>query len=276
MTAIPPAAVSFDEGAAGYEQIMATALLPVAAEVARRAALRPSELVLDVGTGTGITLAAAAGEGRTLVGLDAAPRMLRIARERVPEAVLVRGDFAAMPFPDGQFDVVLSSHALLFADDRVAVLREMLRVARADARLSLSVPGPEEATPTAFFGPVYQRYGIVTAGRYPRPDEVGRWAAAAGWDEIETSADPTVGIPLGDEAAFRIWRGLGARGQVTRGWTVEQHEALTRDMLAVAPRQPDGSFRLPFGALYLSARAPGSGHSKAMPDEAYPKAYGRP
>jgi len=256
--AIPPAALTFEEGASGYEQIMAQALLPVAAEVARRGELQPDELVLDVGTGTGITLAAAAGGNRTLVGLDAAPRMLRIAQHRVPDAVLVIADFAAMPFPDAQFDVILSSHALLFADDRVAVLREIRRVTRPGGRLSLSVPGPVDATPTSIFGSIYERHGITTAGSYPDADELAAWADAAGWLEIETSADPTIGIPIPDEAAFRTWRGLGARGQATREWTPAQHEALTRKMLEVAPRQPDGSFRLPFGALYLNARAGGA------------------
>jgi ubiquinone/menaquinone biosynthesis C-methylase UbiE len=264
MAAIPPAAVSFDEGAPGYEQIVARALLPVAGEVVRRAALRPGELVLDVGTGTGITLAAAAGDGRQLVGLDAAPHMLQIARKRLPGAAFVLGDFAAMPFPDGRYDAVLSSHALLFADDRVAVLREMRRVARAGARLSLSVPGPVEATPAAMFDPIYARYGIATAGRYPEAGELAAWAAAAGWVGVETAADPTVAIRLPDEAAFRTWRNLGARGQATRGWTPEQHEALTQDMLAGAPQQPDGSFRLPFGALYLSARAPDTSAASAV------------
>jgi SAM-dependent methyltransferase len=254
MAGIPPAAVSFDESAPGYEQIMARALLPVAAEVVRRASLRPSERVLDVGTGTGITLAAASGDGRELTGLDGAPHMLELARRRLPAATFVQADFAAMPFADGAFDVILSSHALLFADDRVAVLREMRRVARGGGRLSLSVPGPENVTPTTIFGPIYERYGIDTAARYPEVEELASWATEAGWVDVETATDPTVAIHLVDEAEFRTWRNLGARAQATRGWPPERHEALTSEMLAAAPRQPDGSFRLPFGALYLTAR----------------------
>ncbi len=233
MAGIPPAAVSFDESAPGYEQIMARALLPVAAEVVRRASLRPKQRVLDVGTGTGIALAAAAGDGRELTGLDGAPHMLELARKRLPAANFVHADFAAMPFPNGAFDVIVSSHALLF---------------------SLSVPGPEEVTPTTIFGPIYERYGIDTAGRYPEVEELASWATEAGWNDVETATDPTVAIHLVDEAEFRTWRNLGARAQATRAWPPERHEALTSDMLAMAPRQPDGSFRLPFGALYLSAR----------------------
>lgn len=253
---IPPAAVTFDEGASGYEVTVARALLPVAAQVVRNAALLPRELVLDVGTGTGNTLLAAVGEGRSLVGLDAAPGMLAIARQRLPEAVLIHADFAAMPFPDGLFDVVVSSHALLFADDRVAVLREIRRVARGGGRLSLSVPGPLEATYTTIYAPIFARYGIATVGQYPTAAELAAWAEAAAWAEVDTSADPNIVIHLPDEAAFRIWRSLGSRGTATREWTPAQQEALTREMLAVTPRQPDGSIRLAFGALYLTALAP--------------------
>jgi len=256
--AIPQAAVTFELGAPGYEATVARALLPVAAEVVRRAGLRPGELVLDVGTGTGNALAAAAGDGRTLVGLDASPAMLAIARERASSAVLVVGDFGAMPFPDGEVDVVISSHALLFADDRVAVLREIRRVVRAGGRLSLSVPGPVEVTPTTIYGPIYERHGIDTAGNYPTQEELAGWADAAGWAEVETSADPGIAVHLPDEAAFRLWRSLGARGAATRDWSAERNEALTSEMLAATPRQPDGSMRLPFGALYLTAVAPES------------------
>lgn len=254
--AIPQAAVTFELGAPGYEATVAPALLPVAADVVRRARLEAGELVLDVGTGTGNALAAAAGDGRTLVGLDASPAMLAIARERAGDAVLVVGDFARMPFPDGEFDVVISSHALLFADDRVAVLREIRRVVRPGGRLSLSVPGPVEVTPTSIYGPIYERHGIATAGNYPTREELAGWAGAAGWAQVETAADPTIAVHLPDEAAFRMWRSLGARGAATRDWSPERNEALTNEMLAATPRQPDGSMRLPFGALYLTAVAP--------------------
>jgi SAM-dependent methyltransferase len=255
MALIPPAALTFEQGAPGYQATMAKALAPVAAEVMRRAALQPGELVLDVGAGTGNALAAAAGEGRTLVGLDGSPAMLAIARERVAGAVLVVGDFGAMPFLDGLFDVIASCHALLFADDRVAVLREMRRVVRPGGRLSLSVPGPEELTPTSIYGPIYERHEIAVAQSYPTEADLAGWAEAAGWGSVETQADPTVAIHLPDEAAFRTWRSLGARGALTRDWPPERQEALTLEMLAVTPRQPDGSIRLPFGALFVSAVA---------------------
>ena len=42
----------------------------------------------------------------------------------------------------------------------------------------------------------------------------------------------------------------------TADYTPEQHRALTDEMLAVTPRAADGTYRIPFGALYLTARRP--------------------
>jgi hypothetical protein len=80
------------------------------------------------------------------------------------------------------------------------------------------------------------------------------FAQDAGWTAIQTEADPTVAIVLSDQAAFRTWRSIGARGPATAHYTAAQHEALTEEMLAATPRAPDGTLHIPFGAIYLTAR----------------------
>ena len=54
--------------------------------------------------------------------------MLEIARREVPGVEFVEADFTELPMADGSIDVVIAVHALLFADDRVAALREWRRV----------------------------------------------------------------------------------------------------------------------------------------------------
>lgn len=233
---------------------MAPSLRPVAAEVVRRAGLAPGERVLDVGTGTGIAAAAARGEGREVTGVDAAPGMLAIARAEVPGVVFVEADFTALPFDGGAFDVVIAAHSLLFAADRVAALAEWLRVTRPGGRLSLSVPGPTSRTPTALYAEIYERHGIDTSDRYPAPAQLADMARAAGWTDVEADADAAVTIVLADDAAFRTWRAIGSRGAATAHYTAAQHDALTAEMLAITPRAADGTLRIPFGAIYLSAR----------------------
>ena len=248
------AAQRFTETAAGYAATMAPSLAPVAERVVRSARLGPGERVLDLGTGTGTAAALARGEGRRVTGIDAAAGMLAIARAQVRDVEVLAMDFSALSFDDGAFDVLLAVHALLFANDQGATLAEWLRVVRPGGRLSLSVPGPMEVTPAEFYRSVYRRHGIEPRARYPTLDALTELVRATGWSEVAGEADPTAAIVLGDEEAFRTWREIGFRNPATERFTPEQHRALTEAMLATTPRDADGAFRIPFGALYVTAR----------------------
>ena len=87
----------------------------------------PPARTLDVACGTGFLTRHLAG---TVVGLDQSARMLAAAGSRLPEAELVRGDALALPFPDGSFDRVFTSHFYGHLDpgERERFLREARRV----------------------------------------------------------------------------------------------------------------------------------------------------
>ena len=246
-------AAGFSASAGDYAATMAPALAPVAAEVVRRAGLRAGETVLDVGTGTGTAAALSRGEGRRVIGLDAAPGMLEMARRQTPDVEFIDADFTAIPLPEHAIDVLTAVHSLLFADDRVVALREWRRVTRPGGRLSLSVPGPGDVVPAVVFGDVYDRFGITWGDDYPVPAAVAQWARDAGWAEVAVDSDPTTVIPLPDEATFRAWLRVGARGRATAGWSAQRREQFTHELMAAAPRDAAGAFRLPFGTIYLTA-----------------------
>ena len=246
-------AAGFSATADAYAATMAPALRPVAEEVVRRAALRAGESVLDIGTGTGTAAGLATGDGRRVTGLDAAAGMLEIARREVPGVEFVEADFTALPIESGSIEVVLAAHALLFADDRVATLGEWRRGVAPGGRISLSVPGPGNVVPATVLHAVYDEYGITWGDDYPTGAELAGWAEAAGWSDVDWAADPTIGIPLADDDSFRAWLTVGARGRATAGWSAERHDLFARDLMTATPRTPDGGYRLPFGALYLTA-----------------------
>lgn len=257
MTLRGPSAREAFRDADAYVETMAPSLRRMASAVVFRAALKPGERVLDVGTGTGIAVETARGAGGEVVGLDASPEMLAIARRNLPDHEFVEANFSAMPFEPASFDVVLSVHALLFADDPVAALREWRRVTRPGGRLSMSVPGPSERTPWSIYRDIYERHGIRTARAtdYPTQAILRDWASAAGWSSIASDADPTSAIRLFDALHFDRWLSVGSRGASLRGRSDADRRALADDLLAATPRDPDGTLRIPFGTLYLTARS---------------------
>jgi ubiquinone/menaquinone biosynthesis C-methylase UbiE len=247
----------FSRTAAGYAATMAPGLLPVNRQVIHRAALRPGERVLDIGTGTGTAASLARGEDREVVAIDAAPGMLDIARSRVAGVTFHEMSFDALDFDDESFDVVLAVHSLHFAEDRAATLGEWRRVTRLGGRLSASVPGPRDAVPNAFYAAVYARHGVHPPDRTPAPDALRAEATAAGWTDVDVTVDRETSIVLANEAAFRTWREIGFRGAATDHLSDADQHRLTDDMLAVTPRTPEGGYAVPFGTVYLAARGAG-------------------
>ncbi len=127
--------------AGDYDQI-ARGIQPVADHVVRSARIRAGERVLDVACGTGNTALAARARGAVVTGLDLTPELLAVAERRAADegwddVTWQIGDAEAMPFPDGAFDVVVSSCGLMFAPDQQKVADEVARVTRRGGRVAI-------------------------------------------------------------------------------------------------------------------------------------------
>jgi SAM-dependent methyltransferase len=88
----------------------------------------PPRRTLDVACGTGFVTRLLRGE---VVGLDQSEAMLEVARAQAPDAGYVQGDGLDLPFEDGSFERVFTSHFYghLEEGDRERFLAEARRVA---------------------------------------------------------------------------------------------------------------------------------------------------
>ena len=110
------------------------------------ASLRPGEVVLDLGSGTGLDCFLSArivGPQGSVIGVDFTPAMIEKAtgnasRLRLTNVSFRRGDIEALPIEDASVDVVISNCVINLAPDKDAVFGESFRVLRNGGRLMVS------------------------------------------------------------------------------------------------------------------------------------------
>ena len=118
--------------------------------VALSGGIRAGHAVLDVGCGSGAFLEQihATVPGVAITGIDFAPALVTIARERLPFGAFSVGDMTKLlPSADGSFDRVFAMGSLFYlpsAAGAANAVREMLRVAKPAATVVIGMlPHPE-------------------------------------------------------------------------------------------------------------------------------------
>ena len=136
-----------DFARAGAEQVIVGELLCRAIDI------HPGERVLDVAAGSGNAALAAARRGARVTAADFVPQLLRVAAQRAAVEGLVidiqEADAQALPFPDGAFDVVLSTFGIMFAPDQARAASELVRVCRPAGRIGLTAWTPRSVMASA-------------------------------------------------------------------------------------------------------------------------------
>lgn len=115
--------------------------------------LKPKEVVLDVGCGTGVAdrwLAHHTGRANRIVAVDINPYLLRaaaaLARKEGLEGIITfqEGNAESLPFPDSSFDVALSI-TVMEQGDADRMLAELVRVTRPGGRIAVVVRGDDRS-----------------------------------------------------------------------------------------------------------------------------------
>jgi len=99
--------------------------------------------ILDIACGSGMWLRAVAALGAKPTGVDISKVALDVCRKELPDAALHCGPAEKLPFGDAQFDFISCLGALEHFLDPEGALREMIRVARPEARFLLLVPNAD-------------------------------------------------------------------------------------------------------------------------------------
>ena len=144
--------------------------------------VRPGQRVLDVAAGTGTSAIPSARRGAEVIATDLTPELLDVGRAAADSEGLdltwQTADAEALPFGDGEFDVVLSSIGVMFAPHHQLAGDELIRVCRPGGTV-----GVLSWTPNGFIGQLF-----ATMRPYAPPPPPGASPAPL-WGSVEHVRD---------------------------------------------------------------------------------------
>lgn len=234
------------------------------------AGVGPGSRVLDVATGPGYAAGRAAARGASVVGVDAAPAMVRLARQRQPGIDFRRADVEALPFEDGCFDAAVSNFVVPHLGRHEHAVRELVRVLGSGGTLALTTWDlPDRMRLLGVFLDAFAEAGAtppdeIPAGppffRFAVDDEFTRLLLDAGLDRVAVT---TIAFSHDVATADELWNGMLSGTVRTSALFLHQTEptrsairaAFDRGLLAY--QRDGGGFALPVSAKLAVGRKGG-------------------
>jgi ubiquinone/menaquinone biosynthesis C-methylase UbiE len=174
-----------------------------------KACLPANAIVADVGTGTGFVAAGLASRAAHVVGFDASPEMLVVARRNLARFNNVEFREAAgdqLPVSDEMFDGVFANMYLHHAPDPLAAIREMARALKRDGVLCLTDLDAHDHE--------WQLEQMSDLWLGFERDDIRRWFAEAGLHDIDVDcAEGTCNAcgPDGEVQPLSIFVAIGRK-----------------------------------------------------------------
>lgn len=181
----------------------------------RHAALKPGEVVIDLGAGAGMDtfLAAnAVGAAGRVHGFDLTPDMLDRARSNAATAgyanvIFERADIERLPFTDDAADAAISNCVINLAPDKAAVYREIFRALKSGGRFSIAdivLRGPTAAL-EAFRNAIHKDNWCGCVSGALSQEEYLSAIRAAGFSDVRIVAErPAESQPGGNLQAVAV------------------------------------------------------------------------
>jgi arsenite methyltransferase len=178
------------------------------------AALKPGDVVLDLGSGGGIDVLLSAkrvGPTGKAYGLDMTDEMLALANENKRRAgaenvEFLKGEIEQIPLPDASVDVVISNCVINLSCDKSKVLSEAFRVLKPGGRFAVSDVVVRGDVPPAIRRNMELWIGCV-AGALEEQEFLGLLRDTG---FVKPSIEPTRVYKAEDAAAFLTGSGLDA------------------------------------------------------------------
>src|ERR1700735_224558 len=153
--------------------------------------LRPGEVVVDLGSGSGLDVFLAAKmvgpEGRA-IGIDMTPAMIERARANAASGGYTNVEFYQstidnVPLPDASVDCIISNCVLNLAPDKPTVFREIARILKPGGRLAVSDIALKHELPEAIAKSMAAYVGCVAGAIQIGDYKEG--LLAAGFEHVE-------------------------------------------------------------------------------------------
>ena len=246
-------------------------LAPLGHRAMSALSLQRGDYILDIGCGTGQTsveLGEKVGSEGKILGIDLAPAVLEVARERAKRCAQVRfvqADAQVFPFDPGLYDAAFSRFGVMFFADPTAAFINIRRALKAGGRVAFvcwrsleeneldMVPlqaaypylPPQSADPS--FAPPFS---------FSKSDTVRDTLSVAGFEDIEISAyDEEVGS--GDlDSMLELTLRVGSLGKIVRESPQLRSLVLRPVQEALAARDGPKGPMLNAAAWIVKARSP--------------------
>ena len=152
-------------------------------QLLRHVEMKGGKSYLEVGCGVGaVSIHVARHYGLDVTGVDVDPDQVKLAQEKagaIPHLRFLTADATRLPFPDDDFDIVLSSGTTHHIPDWLGALGEMTRVLKAGGFLLYrDLVYPKWLARVA--KPLLRNYGITTLG------DLNAFAASRGLSPVHT------------------------------------------------------------------------------------------
>lgn len=96
--------------------------------------------VLEAGCATGAITHYINQQGANSTGIDADKNMIRMAQHKYPEIPFIEADIFDLPFAENSFDAVIATSLINIIDDKVAAIKQLVKVCKPEGQISILVP----------------------------------------------------------------------------------------------------------------------------------------